>query len=301
MDSRYYRTYGLTIRSDIPLFDVPALSRVGEVDVQIRHAEQPLRSVPRPSKSVNVLEHNGAVYIASVMGRIAVQEGRTAIVDPAPGYSAAEVLDVYIIPVMGLIEHQRGHLTLHASAVHLGEHAVAFIGPKGAGKSTTSSLFHARGHSVITDDLVAMTYEASTQPHVHYGLPWIKLHPEALSTVLGEAPDAYRPVLTGVAKRVRPLSLESAPADPVPLARIYVLSYHNKPHKDTHLKALSVREACLLVLGQTYAPMVLDQDRNPELLTHCARLVREVPVKLLARRSGLEDAAAIYDVVMADL
>jgi len=53
-------------------------------------------------------------------------------------------------PIFSIVLRLRGTISLHASAVRIGDVAVAFIGPQGAGKSTTAAFFATAGHSVLT-------------------------------------------------------------------------------------------------------------------------------------------------------
>jgi len=59
------------------------------------------------------------------------------------------------LPVLGLLLRCKGVTCLHASAVSFGEHSVAFVGPAGAGKSTTAATFARQGYGVISDDIAA--------------------------------------------------------------------------------------------------------------------------------------------------
>ena len=64
-------------------------------------------------------------------------------------------------PVLGFVLRLRGVTTMHASAVCVDGKAIAFVGPQGAGKSTTAAALLSRGCPVITDDVLAMHEHAS--------------------------------------------------------------------------------------------------------------------------------------------
>ena len=51
-------------------------------------------------------------------------------------------------------------ITLHASAVSYGEHAVAFVGPSGSYKSTCAALACSSGASLVTDDTLVLDISA---------------------------------------------------------------------------------------------------------------------------------------------
>jgi dephospho-CoA kinase len=50
----------------------------------------------------------------------------------------------------------RGVVCLHASAVAIGDEAIALLGPAGSGKSTTAAAFAERGYSVLAEDVVTL-------------------------------------------------------------------------------------------------------------------------------------------------
>ena len=74
-----------------------------------------------------------------------------------PKASTLEDASSYLLgPVLGVLLRLRGTTCLHASAVAIDGQAVAFAGTEGAGKSTTAAAFARVGHSVLSDDVVAL-------------------------------------------------------------------------------------------------------------------------------------------------
>ena len=55
--------------------------------------------------------------------------------------SIDDALGYLLGPVLGIFLRLRGETCLHASAVTFDDHAVVFVGPPGAGKSTTAAAF----------------------------------------------------------------------------------------------------------------------------------------------------------------
>jgi len=64
--------------------------------------------------------------------------------------------------VMSLAAHVDGHLALHASAVSIAGRAVAFLGPKHAGKSTLALALVRLGARLLTDDTLVVRLGAGT-------------------------------------------------------------------------------------------------------------------------------------------
>src|SRR5205085_11497996 len=105
---------------------------------------------------------NGEIYERFAdAGAFLMRAGREIVVDPAEGVSG-DVLRLYLLgPVLALALHQRGWLMLHASAVAMGQQAVAFLGGSGWGKSTMAGVLHQRGHALVADDFVAVPAEGA--------------------------------------------------------------------------------------------------------------------------------------------
>src|SRR5207245_2121597 len=116
---------------------------------------------------------SAALYWQEV-GAFQITAGREIIVEPASGVEA-RVLRLFLLgPALALLLVQRGLLVLHASAVEVAGRAIAFLGESGQGKSTTAAAFHACGHPVVADDVVAVQIEDGG-PLIYPGLPQLNL------------------------------------------------------------------------------------------------------------------------------
>ena len=72
----------------------------------------------------------------------------------------AELLPVLMAgTVVALLHGLRGSTMLHASAVAIDNHALAFVGSSGQGKSTLAGLFCAAGAPLVTDDVLLVSAE----------------------------------------------------------------------------------------------------------------------------------------------
>jgi hypothetical protein len=84
-----------------------------------------------------------------------------------PDFDPLKLIPI-IIPgtVTAFLLSMRGWCVLHGSAVDLGGHAVAFVGPSGQGKSTMAAVFCAAGAKLVTDDVLPIAFEgtASSSP-----------------------------------------------------------------------------------------------------------------------------------------
>lgn len=138
--------------------------------------------------------------------------------------------------VMGIILYQRGLFLLHASAVKVNDEALVFMGVPGAGKSTTATAFGKAGHTVLTDDLVAIQF-IDSKPHVFPAFSQYKVWKNALD---GLRIDAFtlEPSFEGADKFLITQPVETFPQKPVPLRQLTILHAPTARVKNKQIKPL---------------------------------------------------------------
>ena len=104
-----------------------------------------------------------------------------------PDSSTLEDAATYLLgPVLGFVLRLRGITCLHASAVAVGDRAIALMGPANAGKSTTAAGFSRMGFPVLADDIVALS-EPDEILRVQPAYPQLRLWPESAAFLYGSA------------------------------------------------------------------------------------------------------------------
>jgi hypothetical protein len=91
---------------------------------------------------------------------------------PAPNAKAAVVRADVLGRVLAVALHAAGDLCLHASAAAIGGRAVAFVEPRGYGKSTLTMALVAAGARLVADDTLRLTVN---RPHVALAVPSLRL------------------------------------------------------------------------------------------------------------------------------
>lgn len=150
---------------------------------------------------------------------------RDGIVRAAPRADAwADFVRSHLLGrVLSTAMYMEGWLPLHASAVSTREGVIAFLGPKGVGKSSLASAFVAAGAPLVTDDTLPV--EPGTPPIAWPGIPMLRVKADAREAVAlqgegTETRDGKREIaLEDAARREdRPTPLSAlflvAPADP---------------------------------------------------------------------------------------
>src|SRR6185295_19915932 len=123
-------------------------------------------------------------------------------------------------PVMGFVMLLRGIVCLHASAIAVGDKAIALLGPAGSGKSTTAAAFSDRGYNVLAEDVVTLD-DRGRHFLVRPGYPCIRLWPASVKALYGS--ESHLPRLTPNWDKCY-LDLKGQfHTDPLPLAAIYQL------------------------------------------------------------------------------
>lgn len=276
-----YKAFGISVKSEvlIPQFNstenrqIDAFIKFGEVRELLPSAGKIARVARISSREI--------CFYWSRIGWFLVRNGDEIVVEPETG-AAEKLISLALIGVVfATLLQQRGMLVLHASAVAVEGAAVAFLGQKGKGKSTTAALLHQRGHPVISDDVVAVRFAESGLPSVAPGFPSFKLLPDTISA-LGDDPAALTQCYDGAEKRFRSFS-DNFSHEEIPLKAVFCLAESKKIQS----KLLEPQQAVTTLIANTYLARYGEQMfLNGEAITNlrqCSNIVNRIPVYHLER------------------
>lgn len=290
-----YLSYGLVIHAPLPL---PELTPAGgEADVVIRESTLP---TPLPDDFEDGRCFRAKADEAFLAWRdvinVRVCDGRDVIFHPLADLDERWLRQYLLGPVLGVLLHQRGLLVVHASAVEANGHALAFVGWKGFGKSTTAASLHRRGYDLLADDIVALDMTDPEQPLVVPGFPQLKLWPDAVAA-LGIDPSELALLHPQFEKRAQRVSVD-ATRSPKPLRALFVLGLG-----DQHaIEALPSMEAFSAIVQHAYAARFIGKAGiPPSHFHHCIALARTVPVYRFTRQPSLAKLPKALDLLEAHL
>ena len=305
-----YVTFGLGIHSALALPELKPwdADRDAAPDVLVRFGDVEM-DVPETLERQPFVQEAAprlATLYWDFVGRVRVEDGRLITVDPLPGVEA-DVLALAVQGVaMGVLLHQRGLLTLHASAVSIQEEIVAFIGWKGAGKSTTAAALHAHGHPLVTDDVLAIAVPDGSPDRpapieAFAGITTLKLWPDAVAASFGDDPEDLPEIHRDSVKRFRRAEPHGSDGS-LPLRCIYVLDYDPGDGADISIRTLPQSEAFVEVVRHSYAQRFLENKIvDPMHFKRCTQLVRQVPVRALKRKASLQRLDEIVRCIEDDV
>jgi len=210
-----YRGYGLTILSDIALPELlPA--GPGPIDLEIRRVPTAPDFPPPDAPTAYDWSADRQDMLWPAVGRFTIVGLARIEVEPAPGVEDRLLAFPLLGPVMALLKHLHGCLVLHGSAIRVNGQGAVFMGDKLAGKSTLASAFVARGHELLSDDVVAISGLLERQALIDPAFPLVKLCPKASRLLAETESEAWPEVLPGFPKRQHRLPRETMPANIAP-------------------------------------------------------------------------------------
>src|SRR6188474_787345 len=179
-------------------------------------------------------------------------------------------------PVMGFVMLLRGVVCLHASAVAIGDKAIALLGPAGAGKSTTAAAFAERGHSVLAEDVVTLD-DRGDQFLVRPGYPCIRLWPPAVKALYGS--ETHLPRLTPNWDKCYLDLNDNFQREPLRLAAIYHLGERRHDATAPFVQTLDRAEGLMSLVANTYATKLMDKQMRAREFEVLTRVVSNVPLR----------------------
>lgn len=225
----------------------------------------------------------------------------------APGADGRALLELRLVgPVLAFWLERSGTPTLHASAVAVGERAVAFLAGKEGGKSSLAAAFLDAGHRLLTDDVLAVRVPRAgdTEFEALPASPQMRFRPEDAARRLGAARAAGLPRAHPWAEKVR-LPVERFEPEPRPLARIHLLDRRVGGDRVTiepvSIEPVRGREAVLALVAGSFLPrLVAAMGWGPRRLDLLARLASEVPIRRVSFPGGLERLPEVVDRLAED-
>lgn len=281
-----YVLYGQTIGTDIALPELSVSDRAAReasgVDLEV--VQEPIDEVERIEGVNGVVRATASEALVHYdhSGGFRVEDGRRIVVDASVDPSRRLARHLLFGVCTGIALHQRGHLTLHASAVELEDGVAAFIGWKGRGKSTTASALYASGGRLVTDDVLVIP--PGENARVLPGFPQMRLDPEAVEATLETTPEELPRLHEDYRKRVGHADRRFQ-REPGPLRCIYILEWDD----DFGIEPLNPQEAFVQLLQHSYAQRFLGETgATPSHFGKVNDLVETVPVVRLGRPLDLD-------------
>ncbi len=295
-----YLAYGLQLTSDLPIPGLLASSGKASPDVEIWLGSRPAwlaecsaaaervwyvsperEDGDRPSLTVAQLNsgtHFRLDYFDGVT--FVIDRGATRLWAAWPAPLTLDYTATYLLgPVMGFVLRLRGIACLHASAVAVGNQAIALVGGAGAGKSTTAAAFAQRGYAVLCDDVLPLEPQADCFL-VRPGYPRLCLWPEAVHALYG-APEALPRLTPNWEKCYLALDgpLHSFQREPLPLGAIYLLGGRSADAFAPRVRAASPRAGLLALVRHTYMNYLPSKDWRAQEFDLLGRLLERVPLR----------------------
>lgn len=177
MKKHYYHTYGITVASEIPFFEMEKIASPAAVDADIIVGTPPKWVIEeyRLGKFSSIKERMMWFRLYDEL-LVYVENGNHAIVWPInPQISDTQLRTYTLTGVFTFLLFQRGFLCIHGSALFHQDKAVIISGASGSGKSTTAlELLKDRDIFFLSDDICPVKKEADML-RLFPGPPWQKV------------------------------------------------------------------------------------------------------------------------------
>ena len=258
----------------------------------VRMSETP-RSLPDATAAGPNWVVAGDTFLLKVpnVARYLIVGGREISIELEPGVEFADA-QVYLLgTAFGLLQHQRGRMVLHASAVAVGDKAALFCGPSGAGKSTLAASLNRRGYPCVSDDVCGIDFSTGA-PVVLPDGRMLKLWSDTVSHL--EMGERQGPAIRQRLDKYY-IEPESVAVDrPLAVAAVYLLRVA-EPERKPGISRLGNADAAVLLRRNAYRPSVINKiGLEAAYLSWSSGLQRQAGVFSLTRPF---DLAAMPEVI----
>src|SRR5439155_1144081 len=166
----------------------------------------------------------------------------------------------------------------HASAIQVGDKAIALVGNARAGKSTTAAQFARLGYNVMTEDIAPLSLDDEAIA-VSSGPAEIALRPDAVTLLYGSADALPRFSDTWEKRRLDLAAIGAFSVRSLPLGAVYILTNRAMPGAPC-VESISTGQAIVELLANVYANRLFHHELRVRELDTLHHLVGAVPVKV---------------------
>jgi hypothetical protein len=306
--SQLYKGPGGNVHSDFVFHALPETE--GNADLVMYRDDQ----FPAPGELIRKIPlHTGssdAIRISSSEDGLQWSVDRVGVfhVDPAgdrlryrlaPDCSIADAESLLLGPILGIAAALRGRAILHASAVVLNGHAIAFTGPRTTGKSTLAFAFASSGCQLISDDLLELEDRGGELVAVPY-VPVVRVWPSTLELLDFNSADSSR-VVSWADKLQLPSTNVDVARGRVPAGVIYVLARGEGSFTEPVITTKGRVDSMLTIQGAFYGAEWAPIERAARSLNLAVAIAEQIPVRLIEYRSGRHELATLMRAIERDV
>lgn len=287
-----YFAYGLGIHSEIEIPEFVPAQTAGDITIRWdRNSPIPTDLIGNHKLVIKITPEE-AFFFNQEFALFVVRNGCEISVTPFK--DDEKLISLCIIGnIMSLLLYQRGLFVLHGSAIEVDGGAIAFVGKSGWGKSTIAAALHAKGHQIITDDVVAVSTE-TVAFNVFPAYPQLKLFPEVAEVLGHEKSDLL--LLHSELNKGGFRVTENFSQTALPLKRIYMLA------KGSTLGIEKLRpQEGLMELMRHSLPTRWYKTHNTSEFLQCTSIAKNIPIYRLTRSSDLCSLPTLAEMVEAHL
>lgn len=307
-----YDVFGVTLRSEFPLPELASSDAESATpDVEIVRGEvepvEPAGDDSDTGRRIDV-EPDSCRLTFETIGSFRAEGGERVVVDLEEPADLGEEADLdgesigstktfrrlVLGQIVSVVLHQRGHLVLHASAVERDGRAAVFLGPTGAGKTTTAAACYSEGFSLVDDDVVAIEFDDG-DPLVRPGVSELKLFEEPASAL---GIDVSPPDGCDHTEKRYHWPEPDEDRSSVPLGACYRLAEGD----ELEIEPIPPQDRLMTLISNTYTVGLLDTtETTPEHFRQCSQVVETTPIRDLTRPEALDQLPELAELVAADL
>lgn len=178
----YYKSYGLTLQSEVFLPEFIPTPPPQQPDIVIQFGDDQERLFPAGGGLTKERCKGGVIVHWQDIASYKITAGKTVTI--YPNKKAHEVMvrqPLYGVVIATLLMQRENNLVLHGSVVELQGQAIIMVGRQGAGKSTLSACLMLRGCRLIADDVAVIQFDPSSgEVKVPTGVPHVRLWPSTV-------------------------------------------------------------------------------------------------------------------------
>ena len=214
--------------------------------------------------------------------RIIVRPGDSG--DPAHNVPLDTLQHLLIDQVLPLAASRRGHLALHASAVHVGGFGtIGFVGETGRGKSTLAAALAAAGARLVADDCLSID-SSGRVPRATPAYPGLRLWPGGPGASLLH--DASSRRVAHYSNKQRLTAGAAFRRDPSPLRALFLLSPRTDRGAAAAVRACGPSARLMGLLKYAYVLDVEDRAELAAMFDAISTVAAVTPLMRLRVRGG---------------